>query len=229
MACTSSRPSPPRSTACSPQWRSASWHLPTAHRPVVEARVVEAIDTVVASLPPSVQKDLGTGLWLLENALTGAVLDQRFTTFSAASVEVQRRILREWAESSIETKVLVYRGLHQMVTGSYWSNPATYHLMGYRGPPDYGQSRAPDSPRRFDGRPPTSQGPRPPSRPYPTTPSTRRIPQCRMAPGWRSARPRLEVQRPLHLVQISRAQRSTPHERRDPDRSAAHRRRRRPL
>ncbi|MFT7519210.1 MAG: hypothetical protein ACI9MC_001350 [Kiritimatiellia bacterium] len=123
---------------------------------VVEANVVEGIDAVLATMPKRIVDELGTGLWLLENALTGAALDGRITTFSGSAKEEQDRVLMAWSKSSLNIQNLIYRGLHQLIVAVYWSDPRTNACLGYDGPPDYGQRQAPKSPRRFDERPPTS-------------------------------------------------------------------------
>ena len=117
--------------------------LPTA----ASLGVADELDLLWSRMHPGVGSDLGSALDLLENALAGAVLDQRFQTFTACSAEVRRAVLLDWANSSIKVRRAVYKALRGFVMAAYWGNPQTWQRIGYDGITDYS---AVPSPVRFD-------------------------------------------------------------------------------
>jgi hypothetical protein len=97
--------------------------------------VAEDVDGVLASLHPEAAAQVVQVLQLLENALAGLVLDQRFTTFTGSSPEVQDRVLRSWATSSWSLQRTGYRALHGLIIGAYWAHEELDAVIGYAGPP----------------------------------------------------------------------------------------------
>lgn len=97
--------------------------------------VTEALDGVVARMHPEAAAQFVQVLYLLENALAGLVLDQRFTTFTGSSPEVQDHVLQTWAHSAWSVQRTAYRALHGLIIGAYWANPELFGAIGYGGPP----------------------------------------------------------------------------------------------
>ncbi len=113
--------------------------LPTAS----DLGVAGELDHLWSRMHPGVGSDLGSALDLLENALAGAVLDQRFQTFTACSADVQRSVLLDWANSAIKVRRAVYKALRGFVMAAYWGNPTTWGPIGYAGAPDFSSIPSP--------------------------------------------------------------------------------------
>ena len=105
--------------------------LPTA----ADLGVAEAVDDVAASMHPEAAAQLMQVLHLLENALAGLVLDQRLTTFTGSSPQVQDRVLLAWSTSAWPLQRTAYRAVHGLIIGAYWANPELHEAIGYPGPP----------------------------------------------------------------------------------------------
>ncbi|MFK7927753.1 MAG: gluconate 2-dehydrogenase subunit 3 family protein [Myxococcota bacterium] len=101
-----------------------------------EAGVAEGVDALLARLHPAVTAELEQGLRLLENAAVSAVLEGRFTTFSASDRATQQAVLLAWSESEYSLFRRVFRALHGLCMSVYWSQPERHVACGYAGPPD---------------------------------------------------------------------------------------------
>jgi len=102
-----------------------------------ELEVAEKVDALLARAEPGVVKEFGAALLLVENALVGAALQGRFTTFSASPADVQDRYLDAWRLSDVKLRRTVWRAIAGLCMASYWSDPRTYAWVGYPGPPDF--------------------------------------------------------------------------------------------
>ncbi|MFT6146265.1 MAG: hypothetical protein ACJATT_001894 [Myxococcota bacterium] len=106
------------------------------------AGVPVALDHIVSTMNPADQDEFRQALGLIENALVGALLDQRTTTFTGSSPAVRTETLRAWQNSRVYVRRQAFRALKGLCAGAYWSQPEMGHLAGYPGPIDYGQSSA---------------------------------------------------------------------------------------
>jgi len=105
--------------------------------PARDLDVAEELDTLWSRMHPGVGADLGAALDLLENALAGAVLDQRFQTFTACEPDMRSKVLSDWSHSVIEVRRAVFKALRGFVMAAYWGNPKTWGELGFRGIADY--------------------------------------------------------------------------------------------
>lgn len=103
-----------------------------------DLEVAERIDAFLEGAHPGVQSEFKQLLRLLENALAGLLLDQRLTTFTASSPEVQDRILEGWRTSRLRLRRTGFSALNGLVGATYYGSPETYAAVGYPGPPDFG-------------------------------------------------------------------------------------------
>ena len=111
---------------------------PTDEMPSIEGlAVVETIDEMLNELHPEDVAQLLQAVGLLENALTGLLLDGRFHTFTSASRAVRVEILDGWRSSRLSVKQQAYTAMHALCVAAYWGNPAAYLFTGYMGPPDF--------------------------------------------------------------------------------------------
>ena len=114
--------------------------LPTAS----ELGVALGIDALLASTHPGIAAELSQGLMVLENALTGLLLDGRVTPFTALAPAEQDAVLDSWRRSPLPVKRTVYKAIHGLVVAGYWADPTVFPHCGYPGPPDYGNVGLPD-------------------------------------------------------------------------------------
>jgi len=105
--------------------------LPSAR----ELGVAEAVDVVLARMHPGDAAEVRVVLHLLENALSGLLLDGRISTFSASPPETQDRVLISWSRARVPMFRTAYRALHGLCLGAAWGHPAMYPFCGYPGPP----------------------------------------------------------------------------------------------
>ena len=98
---------------------------------------VETMDGLLAQLHPDDMGQILQVLSLLENALTGLLLDGRVQTFTSYSRTRRVEILDGWRTSRIGTKQQAFVALHGLCVASYWGNPKAYAFTGYPGPPDF--------------------------------------------------------------------------------------------
>ena len=98
--------------------------------------VAEKIDALLATMHPGVGEELQEALKLIENATVGLLLDGRTTPFTASTPEVQDETLHSWQHSRIPVRKTAYRALQKLCTSVYWSDPQTFALCGYPGPPN---------------------------------------------------------------------------------------------
>jgi len=105
--------------------------------------VALGIDSLLATMESAAADEFRMVLLLLENALTGLVLEGRTAPFTACGPQRQDRVLTTWSTASTYVQSAGFAAMRSMVASVYWANPRTHAFCGYPGPPDYGQQRAP--------------------------------------------------------------------------------------
>jgi len=111
---------------------------PTEAMPQIQdLGVVEQIDDMLRHVHPADRGQILQVLALLENALSGFILDGRFQTFTATSREARVRILEGWRTSRLSVKQQAFVALHGLCVAAYWGHPDAYIFAGYSGPPDF--------------------------------------------------------------------------------------------
>ena len=99
---------------------------------VRETRAVEVIDRLCAGLDPEVSGVLPTLLRLVEWG--PALFDFRFTRFSKLSDAEKDASLRAWMTSRLGVRRRAFYALRNLSYLGYYSQEATWALIGYRGP-----------------------------------------------------------------------------------------------
>lgn len=97
--------------------------------------VADAIDRTLSAVHPADAADVRRVLRLLENGLTGLILDGRPLAFTRAGQATRRRVLERWRTSRWTLRRTAYRALAGLCHAVCWSDPATYPFVGYGGPP----------------------------------------------------------------------------------------------
>lgn len=97
--------------------------------------IAHGADEALSYLAPETQAEIRQLLGLFENAIAGALLDRRFSPFSAASPEAQDRTLASWRDSSITLRRSGFNALRKLAIGAHWVQPSTWPAANYPGPP----------------------------------------------------------------------------------------------
>ena len=98
------------------------------------ARVNTAIGALIDNLPPSTRKEVGDLFGLLALKPARAILGYSGDWAEADTPKITQ-FLYGLRESSIAMKQQVYFALHDLVLGSFYSDPASWMSTGYPGPP----------------------------------------------------------------------------------------------
>ena len=105
-----------------------------ANREAELARVITAAGALIDNFPPSTRREVGDlfGLLALKPARMILGFSGNWEMSEAAAVAQSLLALRD---SSIGLKQQAYFALHDMVLGSFYSEPKTWISTGYPGPP----------------------------------------------------------------------------------------------
>lgn len=110
--------------------------LPPSEMPrkaAVEA-LLGRIDILVRALPPHAQDELSQLLSLLGSKAGRLALAGLGPDWPDASVAVVQQALQSMRVSSLALRQQAYAALHDIATGAYFADEATWPLLGYPGP-----------------------------------------------------------------------------------------------
>lgn len=93
---------------------------------------VQSIDALCQTLDPGVSGQLPLALRLFEYG--PFVFDLGFSRFSRMTEAEQDASLECWMTSRLQVRRLAFLALRNLSMLGYWSQPETWHLIGYRGP-----------------------------------------------------------------------------------------------
>jgi hypothetical protein len=93
------------------------------------------IDGLVAALPPHAQAELSQLLALLASAGGRRALAGVSRPWETAEVAEIQQGLQSMRLSGMALRQQAYQALHDIVGSAYFSDPGTWHLLGYPGPP----------------------------------------------------------------------------------------------
>ena len=96
--------------------------------------LLDRIDALVASLPPHAQSELSDLLALLATSPGRAWLAHVPVAWGEAGTVQLQQALHEMQVSSLSLARQAYQALHDIVEAAYFSEPATWQLLGYPGP-----------------------------------------------------------------------------------------------
>lgn len=97
--------------------------------------VLQNIDGAISGLPQSTQDELRQLFSLLSFQLSKALVAGIWTRWNNASIDSLQIFLKDWQESYLALLRTGYMGLHQIIIGSYYSEPISWPSIGYPGPP----------------------------------------------------------------------------------------------
>lgn len=92
------------------------------------------IDRLVAALPPHAQSELSQLLALLGSAGGRRALAGLGEDWGTAPVAQRQDALQAMRVSGVALRQQAYQALHEIVGSAYFSEPATWPLLGYPGP-----------------------------------------------------------------------------------------------
>lgn len=92
------------------------------------------VDRLVAALPPHAQSELSQLLALLGSAGGRRVLAGLGEDWHAAPVARRQEALQAMRVSGVALRQQAYQALHEIVGSAYFSEPATWRVLGYPGP-----------------------------------------------------------------------------------------------
>ena len=92
------------------------------------------IDVLVQSLPPHAQAELSQLLALLASAAGRRALAGLNQPWQEASVTDIQQSLQDMRLSRLALRQQAYAALHDITAGAYFSDPASWALLGYPGP-----------------------------------------------------------------------------------------------
>jgi len=98
------------------------------------ASLVERIDGLIAGLPAHAQGELSQLLALLHSAAGRRTVAGLNEDWPQASVQQIQRALQDMRLSRLQLRRQAYQALHDIVGGAYFSEPATWSMLGYPGP-----------------------------------------------------------------------------------------------
>jgi hypothetical protein len=109
--------------------------LPTgeAQQPAMGG-LLERIDGLVAGLPAHAQGELSQLLALLHSAAGRRGLAGLDEDWSSAGVRQIQEALQGMRYSRLQLRRQAYQALHDIAGGAYFSEPATWSMLGYPGP-----------------------------------------------------------------------------------------------
>lgn len=98
--------------------------------------LLNRIDAVAAALPPHAQSELSQLLALLDTGAGRVAFTGLSSDWSEATVPQVQAALQSLRTSRLELRRQAYQALHDVVGGAYFSDPATWSVLGYPGPLD---------------------------------------------------------------------------------------------
>ncbi|MGB4115191.1 MAG: hypothetical protein WBK51_01435 [Polaromonas sp.] len=96
--------------------------------------LVNRIDVLISALPPHAQAELSQLLSILASGAGRRALAGLGTPWANASVAELQTALQDMRVSSLAVRQQAYAALHDITAGAYFSEPATWTLLGYPGP-----------------------------------------------------------------------------------------------
>jgi hypothetical protein len=97
-------------------------------------QLLERIDVLMAALPPHAQAEVSQLLSILGSAAGRRGLAGLHTPWQEATVPQLQAALQDMRLSSLAVRQQAYAALHDITAGAYFSEPATWAVLGYPGP-----------------------------------------------------------------------------------------------
>lgn len=104
-------------------------------RTIAVGQVTAGVETAIAALPPSAQDELAQLFALMAIAPTRLALTGLAHPWRDATVLEVSSVLQAWRTHRLELLQSAYQALHDLVTGTWYADPAQWPAIGYDGPP----------------------------------------------------------------------------------------------
>ena len=98
------------------------------------AGLLQRVDTLVQALPPHAQAELSQLLSVLASAPGRHALAGLGPPWAQASIAQLQAALQDMRLSRLAVRQQAYAALHDIATGAYFADAATWPLLGYPGP-----------------------------------------------------------------------------------------------
>ena len=98
------------------------------------AALMDRIDALVGTLPSHAQAELSQLLSILATSAGRRALAGLNTPWASASATELQTALQAMRLSSLAVRQQAYAALHDITASAYFSEPATWQLLGYPGP-----------------------------------------------------------------------------------------------
>ncbi len=92
------------------------------------------VDVLISALPPHAQAELSQLVSILGSGAGRIALAGLSAPWDNASVEEVQAALQDMRFSKLALRQQAYAALHDITAGAYFSEPATWTLLGYPGP-----------------------------------------------------------------------------------------------
>jgi hypothetical protein len=111
--------------------------LPSGGEPLERALegLLDRIDGLISALPPHAQSELSQLLALLASSGGRRALAGLSDPWTLASVADIQQALQDMRVSALSLRQQAYQALHDIVGSAYFSDPRTWGILGYPGPP----------------------------------------------------------------------------------------------
>jgi hypothetical protein len=103
-------------------------------RQIALSGLLSRVDVLVASLPPHAQGELSQLLALLASTPGRRALAGLGQPWHEASIADIQQSLQEMRLSGLALRQQAYAALHDITAGAYFSDPASWPVLGYPGP-----------------------------------------------------------------------------------------------
>lgn len=100
------------------------------------ARVAQAIDGIVRTLPPATQAEIRDLLDLLGLAPARLLLAGFWSDWPDVPSAEASQALDDWRTSRFALLRSAYGGLHELIMAAWYGDPAAWPRIGYPGPPE---------------------------------------------------------------------------------------------
>ena len=92
------------------------------------------VDVLISALPPHTQADLSQLLSILGSGVGRLALAGLSTPWAEASTHAVQATLQDMRFSGLALRQQAYAALHDITASAYFSEPATWSILGYPGP-----------------------------------------------------------------------------------------------
>ena len=98
------------------------------------AAMLGRMDVLISALPPHAQAELSQLLSILGSSAGRHALAGLSTPWASASAQQVQAALQDMRLSRLALRQQAYAALHDITAGAYFSEPATWAMLGYPGP-----------------------------------------------------------------------------------------------